>query len=318
MTPKVSVVMPCYNAAAHLQRSIGSVQAQGMTDWELIAVNDGSTDGSAGVLDALARDDPRIRPLHQANAGAAAARNRGLEAAKGKFTAFLDSDDTWSPDFLREMVAALDRCPDAGIAYCGWQNIGLGGGRDKPYVPPDYEAGDKADAFLRTCPWPIHGALVRAEHIRDAGGFDESLSSCMDYDLWLRLGTVHRLTFVPKVLAFYHHHGHGQITGNKAKVALNHWRAQQKYLVANPAVAGRLGRPLIRKLTAGELLHRGYVAYWRRDLPAARTVFRAVMSQGYGGVKDWLYMLPAWLPELWHRRLLGFRDTMSRHMSGGR
>jgi glycosyltransferase involved in cell wall biosynthesis len=315
MNPKVSIVMPCFNAAGHLARSVGSVLAQGMADWELVVVDDGSTDDSLQVLESLAQQDERIRLVRQPNAGAAAARNRGLAASKGRFTAFLDSDDTWDPAFLGEMTGALEADPRAGIAYCGWQNIGLGGGRDKPYVPPDYEAGDKAEALLRCCPWPIHGALLRTELIRNTGGFDESLSTSEDFDLWLRLGTVHRLMRVPRVLAFYHHHGNGQITGNKAKVALNHWRAQQEYLVANPAVASRLGRPLIRKLTAGELLHHGYVAYWRRDLPAARAMFRAVMSQGYGGVKDWLYMLPAWLPERWHHRLLNVRDNSSQHVN---
>ena len=64
----------------------------------------------------------------------------------------------------------------------------------------------------------------------------------------------------------------------------------------------------IRMLTTGELLKRGYDCYWRRDLPAARRIFRAAMKQGYGTLKDWKYMLPAWLPESWHRRLIGLRS----------
>lgn len=313
MSPKVSIVMPCFNAAAHLARSVGSVQAQDLQDWELVVVDDGSTDDSWQVLQSLARDDPRIRPLRQPNAGAASARNTGLMAAKGEFTAFLDSDDTWDPTFLSAMLGALEPHPEAGIAYCGWQNIGLGGGRDKPYVPPDYESGDKVEALLRTCPWPIHGALVRADLIKAAGGFDESFSSCMDYDLWLRLGTAQKLVRVPRVLAYYYHHGSGQITHNKARIALNHLRAQQQYLAANPAQAGRLGRHRIRQLTWGEVLHRGYVAYWRRDVPAARILFRTVMRHGYGSIKDWVYMLPSWLPESWHRQLLHQRDSAGQH-----
>lgn len=317
MNPKVSIIMPCFNAAAHLERSVGSVLAQNMGDWELIVIDDGSTDASWQALESLAHKDPRIRPVHQPNAGAAAARNQGLGEAKGSYTAFLDSDDTWAPTFLGAMVAALEAHPGAAIAYCGWQNIGLGGGRDKPYVPPDYEAGDKVESLLRVCPWPIHGALVRAELIRDAGGFDERLSSCMDYDLWLRLGTVHRLLQVPQVLAFYHHHGSGQITGNKARIALNHLWAQQNYLAANPAVSTRLGHRRIRELTAGEVLRRAYSAYWRRDLPAARTMFRTVMRQGYGGWKDWVYMVPALLPESWHRWFLGRRDKSTQQVARG-
>lgn len=300
--------MPCYNAAAHLPRSVGSVRAQGFAGWELIVVDDGSTDGSAEVLRTLASGDARIRPVRQDNAGAAVARNRGLAEVRGRYTAFLDADDTWHPDFLGAMVDALEAHPEAGLAYCGWQNVGLGGGRDDPYLPPDYEAGDKTATLLRSCPWPIHGALTRSELIRHAGGFDESFRSCMDYDLWLRLGTAHRLVRVGRVLAYYHHHGDTQITAGRARLALNHRRVQAKFLAENPSMPATLGRERVRALTAGELLRRGYVAYWRRDLTTSRTIFRAVMREGYGGWKDWLYMLPSWLPERWHRQLLRLRD----------
>lgn len=308
MAPLVSIVMPCYNAAAHLPASTGSVLAQTRPDWELLIVDDGSSDDSWPQLQRLASQDARIRVFRQANAGAAAARNRALTEARGEFTAFLDADDTWHPEFLDAMVAALASAPQAGLAYCGWQNLGLGPGRDDPFVPPDYETPDKTEALLGGCRWPIHGALVRTRLIREAGGFDEGLSSCMDYDLWLRLGTRHPLVRVPRVLAYYHHHGGEQITRNRARIALNHWRAQRKFLAADPSLGVTLGKRRLRELTAGELLHRGYTSYWKRDLPAARQIFRAVMKQGYGSPRDWLYMLPAWLPEAWHRRLIGLRD----------
>lgn len=312
MNPAVSIIMPCYNAAAHLCRSVGSVLAQTRADWELIAVDDGSTDGTWQELQRLAAADPRIRAIHQANAGAAAARNRGLLQARGIYTAFLDADDTWEPEFLETMSAALDGAPDAGIAYCGWQNLGLGGGRDDPFVPPDYETEGKVAALLDHCRWPIHAALVRTRLVHDSGRFDETLSACMDYDLWLRVGSFHRLVRVPRVLAYYHHHGGEQITRDRARIALNQWRAKRKYLRAHPAVLARLGRKRARDLTEGELLRRGYASYWKRDLPAARKIFRIVMQHGYGTLKDWTHMLPAWLPESWHCRLLRLRDWHSR------
>jgi hypothetical protein len=96
----------------------------------------------------------------------------------------------------------------------------------------------------------------------------------------LRLGITHQLVRVPHVLAYYHHHGGEQITRNHARIALNHWHAQQKYLRANPSVQRELGAKQVAQLTAGELLHRGYASYWARDLPAARKIFRVVMKQG--------------------------------------
>lgn len=306
--PAVSVIMPCYNAASHLIASAGSVQAQTWSDWELIVVDDGSKDDSWQELQRLARADLRVKIFRQPNSGAAAARNRALTEARGSYIAFLDSDDTWHPEFLACMLNALTSHPDAGLAYCGWQTIGRGKGRDDPFIPPDYENDNKIETLLEGCRWPIHGALVRSQLVLKAGGFDEKLSSCMDFDLWLRIGTVHRLLRVPHVLAYYHHHDGEQITRNKARIALNHWRAQQNYLRAHPSLIRAIGRERIDRLTLGELLRRGYACYWRRDLPAARTIFRTVMRLGYGTLSDWKYMLPAWLPEAWHRRLIDLRD----------
>lgn len=316
MNPAISIIMPCYNASSHLSTSVGSVLAQTRADWELVIVDDGSTDASWTALQALAAADPRIRVFHQANAGAAAARNLGLRQARGPYTAFLDADDTWDHEFLAALSAALDHDSDAGIAYCGWQNLGLGGGRDAPFVPPDYENEGKVESLLGGCRWPIHAALVRSQLIRDGGCFDETLSSCMDYDLWLRLGTAHRLVRVPRVLAYYHHHGGEQITRNRARIAINHWRAQQKYLRAHPDVSRHLGKRRLRELTDGELLKRGYASYWKRDLPAARAIFRKVMQRGHGTLKDWIYMLPAWLPESWHRRLVASRERNTQATDG--
>lgn len=310
--PAVTVVMPCFNAAGHLDRSIGSLQGQESGDWELVAVDDGSSDTTWQRLQDYAARDARIRPLRQANAGAAAARNTGLKAATGRSIAFLDSDDSWHPSFLRLMREALDAAPEVAIVYCGWQNIGLGAARDRPYVPPDYEQGDKIASLVRSCPWPIHGALTRAGFIQAAGGFDETLSSCMDYDLWLRIAALHPVRLVPQVLAYYHHHGSGQITSNRARIALNHLRAQTKFLQAHPDVHQALGRARARELTFGELMARGYESYWRRDLQSARTIFRVLMRHGFGRPQDWLHMIPALLPLAWHQRLLSARDRSAR------
>lgn len=311
-SPTVSIIMPCYNEASRIDRSIASVQAQTLHDWELIVVDDGSTDDSWQVLTALSASDTRIRILRQQNAGAAAARNRGLPLANGRFIAFLDADDTWEPQFLEAMSSALDSNAEAGIAYCGWQNLGLPGGQGLPFVPPDYETPAKLEILLEGCRWPIHGALTRAPLIRGCGGFDETLSSCMDYDLWLRLGTEQRLHRVPEVLAYYHHHGGVQITCDRSRIALNHFRTQRKFLEDHPEVARRLGIFRVRQLTLGELLRRGYAAYWQRDLPAARTIFRVVMRSGYGTAKDWLHMLPCLLPLCVHSRVLQYIDSHRR------
>lgn len=306
MHPTVSIVMPCYNAAAHLPQSVGSVLAQTFADWELIAIDDGSRDGTLAWL--KAQTDSRIRVCTQTNRGVSTTRNAGWAQARGDYVAFLDADDTWTPDFLEKTQAALQARPDAVLAYCGWQNLGLPGERGEPFVPPDYENAAKAETLFAGCRWPIHAALVRREAVLAAGGFDAKLKNAEDYALWLQVATAAPIVRVPEVLAFYRFHDGGQASANKARAALHHLRAQRGYLARHPDFRTSLGKKKARALMLGELLARGYICYWKRELPAARQIFRAVMKQGYGTLADWKYMLPAWLPESWHKKLIGLRD----------
>jgi glycosyltransferase involved in cell wall biosynthesis len=272
-------------------------------DWELIAVDDGSSDDTLAWLEA--QPDARIRPLTQTNQGVSAARNAGLDAARGRYVAFLDADDTWAPTFVERMLAGLQARPDAVLAYCGWQNVGLPGERSAPFVPPDYENANKAETLFAGCRWPIHAALVRRDAVLAAHGFDLTLKNAEDYALWLRVAVRAPIVRVPEVLAFYHFHDGAQASSNKARAALHHLAAQQRHLAQYPNFHATLGRKRARELMLGELLKRGYACYWKRELAPARQIFRAVMRHGYGTFADWKYMLPAWLPETWHWKLIG-------------
>src|SRR5208282_403475 len=157
--PIASIIMPCFNCAEHVGRSLASVLGQSYEDFELLFIDDGSMDESAGVAAAFV--DSRMSVIRQPNAGVSAARNRGLAVARGMYIAFLDADDTWEPLFLRKMISALEARPEAALAYCGWQNVGLSGGRGAPFVPPDYEGAEKCVQLVECCRWPIHAALTR-------------------------------------------------------------------------------------------------------------------------------------------------------------
>jgi glycosyltransferase involved in cell wall biosynthesis len=304
--PVISIIMPCYNAAAHLSSSVGSVLAQTFGDWELIAVDDGSGDDTLTWLHA--QTDTRIRPVSQSNQGVSAARNAGLAAARGPYVAFLDADDTWAPVFLEKMLAALQSRPDAVLAYCGWQNLGLPGGRGEPFVPPDYENDAKAITLFAGCRWPIHAALVKRAAVLAANGFNTALKNAEDYALWLRVATSAPIVRVPEVLAFYHFHGGAQASSNKARSALQHLEAQQRHLAQHPDFHAALGKSRARELMLGELLKRGYACYWKCDLPAAWQIFRQVMRAGYGSRHDLKYLLPALLPLGLYQALIGRMD----------
>lgn len=132
---KVSVIMPVYNAARWLQRSIDSVLAQSHAELELVAVNDGSRDASAAILDSYACLDPRVRVIHQRNAGVAAARNAGLAAAVGGYVAFLDADDWWHPAKLQRQLDSLLR-QGAQISYTAYWRVAENGRLLGKVVPP--------------------------------------------------------------------------------------------------------------------------------------------------------------------------------------
>lgn len=297
--------MPCFNGARHLPASTNSVLRQHCSDWELIIVDDGSTDDSWTAIRYLAARDCRIVALRQDNRGAAAARNAGLAAARGKWVAFLDCDDTWHPDFLGRMRAALDGVQDEALAYCGWQNIGGRYQSAAPFIPPDYEAPDKIELLLSNCRWPIHAALVSLSAVRMAGGFDPKFTSSEDYDLWLRLVCRMRLVRVPEVLAWYHFHGDTQLTSNVVRLERSHVRAQRKFVRTHPQEAAKLGAEKIRSLIEGEMHYRAFSHYWRDDLDIARPLFRSLMRRHYGSWRDWIHMTPALLPLPLHRFLLG-------------
>jgi glycosyltransferase involved in cell wall biosynthesis len=306
----VTVIMPCYNAAPFVEEAVMSVLDQSYPEVELVVVDDGSTDSSPDIVKHLVTAYPsKVRLLHQNQRGPYVARNLGLTHASGEFVAFLDADDWWREDFLEKLHAALMKNSDAALAYCGWQNTGLEGGRGEPYVPPDYEQEDKTERFLRAAsPWPIHAALVRRQAIDAIGGFQTYLPTCMDYDFWLRIGMAHPIVLVPEVMAFYRHHQGGQIISKQWRQAQNVWTVKKTFVRECPELITGLSDKKLQSLIDGGLLRRGYDNYWRRDLVSARRIFRMALRTGSWGAKDLRYLLPALLPERLYLTLIGLAE----------
>lgn len=300
--PVVSVVMPCYNGEAFLAAAVDSVLSQTFRDFELIVIDDGSTDRSADILAAYGE---RIRVIRQGNRGVSTARNAGIEAARGDFIAFLDSDDWWEPDFLDQMVKAMDD-PRTAIAYCGWQNVGVG--ESKPYVPPDYEGPDKMHHLLRFASlWPIHAILIRRSLMPPGVPFNPAYPACEDYDLWLRIATFHRIQLVPRVLAYYRKHGDANATSNQARVARYNLLVKQRFLGDFPALRRQIPRARLREFLAGGLVDRGYRCLWKGDLKNAHGIFRHALATGVVGLKDLKYAIPSLLPFEMYARLVAMR-----------
>lgn len=206
-SPKVSVVIPSYNRAGTLSRSVTSVLAQTEGDFELIVVDDGSTDNTPSLISSLR--DPRIRWEHHIrNRGPAAARNTGVSAAKGKWIAFLDSDDEWLPEKLELQLAHIsERAPEAWGVCCGLYLREKGYGSVKTLIPPSPSHWHKH--LLLGCNLGPGTTLMVARQAFDEIGFlDEKFRRFEDWEWLLRFVKRFPLTTVSEPLAIVHRERH--------------------------------------------------------------------------------------------------------------
>ena len=305
----ISVIMPCYNAAPYVEEAISSVLRQTYPDTEIIVMDDGSCDTSPDIVGNLVKAHPgRIQLKHQNHLGPYPARNLGLRHARGDFIAFLDADDWWREDCLEKLLNALLH-KDADLTYCGWQNIGKHASNEEPYIPPAYEAVDLTATFLRSCPWPIHAALIRKTTIKAVGGFSERHFSSLDYDLWLRiLAHTTNILRVPEVLAFYRWHGSDQISSAKWRQVLDAVQVRRDFVTRFPEMVSHLSTETIYELVDGQLLKEAYRAYWKRDLANAQKLFHAAFTARAWRARDLKYLLPAILPTRLFQGLVGLID----------
>ncbi len=206
--PTVSVIIPTFNREHLIQRTISSVLAQTFSDLELIIVDDGSTDNTGEVIQKFT--DPRIRyiPLDK-NYGGGYARNQGIKAAHGELIAFLDSDDEWMPEKLELQIARLraNDNPFMTVVYCIGYEYYESIKRQKLPKLDTYE-GDVFDYLLRGWLPPTASLfMVKRSALIGVGGFDESLPSFQDYDLWLRLAEANNHFIAvnkPLVIRYFH------------------------------------------------------------------------------------------------------------------
>lgn len=192
--PRFSAVIPAHNAAATLGSAVRSVFSQTSQDFEVIVVDDGSTDDTLSIARELQRD-PRVHVVSQPNLGLAGARNTGIDHSRGRYVGFLDSDDLWMPSYLEVLGTALDSDPGAGFAYTdGWAlddetrriRRTTTMARLRPPAHPPTEAGDFLLCYVRANFIPAE-TLVRRAVLDEVGAFDVTLPAAEDYELWLRM-----------------------------------------------------------------------------------------------------------------------------------
>jgi glycosyltransferase involved in cell wall biosynthesis len=181
---RISAVIPTFNRRGFVCEALGSVLAQRGVAFETIVVDDGSTDGTAAALER--EFGARIRVVHSEHRGVAAARNLGVASSCGELIAFLDSDDLWLSEKLATQVAFFRTHPEAEI--CQTEEVWVRNGvRVNPRARHRKPSGDIFEPSLRLCLVSPSAVMLRRRLFERAGGFDEHLPACEDYDLWLRI-----------------------------------------------------------------------------------------------------------------------------------
>lgn len=202
--PTVSVILPTYNRQSSLLAAVNSVLSQSFADLELIVVDDGSTDATVDLLTGV--NDPRLHPVFlSTRAGAAAARNTGIHMARGRYVGFQDSDDVWRDGSLETLVSTFDRAEDDVAVVYGVTRRQRGDIAVR--IPQPHHVsrqGALSDALVLDNFICLPAALVRSEHLRAVGGFDERLPRFQDWDLWLRLARNYRFEYIDEELVHSH------------------------------------------------------------------------------------------------------------------
>lgn len=236
--PRVSVIIPTYNRAQLINRAIQSVLDQTYQDFELVVVDDCSTDNTEDIVNSIA--DERVRYIrHETNKGASAARNTGIKASRGELIGFLDSDDEWLPEKLRLQVEVIDSSSSSvGLVYGGYEVIDDETKRTIQRVYPEKRGYIFEDVLKMNGPTKPLTPLVRRECFDKVGLFDEEMRFGEDWEMWVRIAEHYEFDFVNGVVGRYHKSTH-QITRDRSSALEGLLKFQAKYqcqLSGNPEI----------------------------------------------------------------------------------
>lgn len=225
---RFSVIIPLYNKAPYIRKALESVWSQTFRDFELIVVDDGSSDDSLSVAkDVIAESSITARLIHQENAGVSSARNNGVAASHGDYICFLDADDWWAPGFLEQMDGLINEYPDAGIYGTNYYIISRGKQRVALHIPSTgYINYCNCYRELQMPLTSISVAIPRGVFL-ETGGFRPHLKFGEDFDLWIRIALKQKVAYLDEPLAYYYQdsnpvwRGTGHLTDPNAHMLWN-------------------------------------------------------------------------------------------------
>ena len=249
MSPKISIIIPAYNAERFLAATLNSILAQTISEWELLIIDDGSSDATVPISEKYASRDPRIRVLSQANAGVSAARNFGYAQSSPttEFVCFLDADDVWEPNALKILRESLVSHPEAPAVYGLARYIDQAGAVLEPGVCESHQQTRWGIENGRVTRWPedrptdftveavmerimtAGTVLIRRSTLEISGLFDTSLRLWEDWDLWLRISRIGGLVFVNRLVLGYRRH-EGNVSAQLEALEAGEWHVRHRLL----------------------------------------------------------------------------------------
>jgi len=247
MPPLVSVIIPVYNRRRMLVDALRSVAEQTFRDYEVIVVDDGSSEDLSGAWNDLPLDVHYIKIEHS---GVAAARNRGLDAAVGRYVAFLDSDDTWMPRHLEAAIATLERDDRFGLAYHPSLEVGPDGTPVRRGRLVEYPSGRVVGALFAYDFIPTSSVVCRRVLFDRAGRFDSAVVPSEDYDMWLRLSLLCQFAAIPEPLAVRRLHAGGISRVHRVRNEVVRALMKERFYLSlggRDAIPPRLARPVLAK-----------------------------------------------------------------------
>jgi glycosyltransferase involved in cell wall biosynthesis len=303
MTPAVSIVIATHNYGHYVAGALESALAQTFRDFEVLVIDDGSTDDTTEVVRPWLRD-PRVQYVRTAHRGQPATKNTGIRLARAPLVAFLDADDLWLPAKLEKQISLLEADAALGVVYSRRLLIDALG-RELEFLQPPLYRGNVLAAMFRENFVCFSSVVVRSDVFTEAGWFDEQLALAIDYDLWLRVAARFPFAFVDEPLVKYRT-GHANLSQRTEERLETVRRIMHRFLYEHGGV-DRLPRAVVRRAQAETCYSIGLVRRSRSRLAALPWYLRALAhAPGYGLAWQGLASLP--LPETvrrWCRRALG-------------
>ncbi len=305
----ISVVIPLYNKEKQIAETLRSVLRQSFQNFEIVVVNDGSTDGSVAAAESV--QDERIRIIHQDNAGVSAARNRGIEESRYEFIAFLDADDRWKTDYLQTQYELTQKYPACSVFACNYEFVHADGSVHPTIIrklPFEGDDGILSNYFeVASCSHPpmwTSAVMVRKEALLSIDGFPIGIQWGEDLLTWVRLAASYRVVYSRRVLASYIFEATdsaGRLPRDIKEVP--DYVAKQLMESQEKADNGKLKRELSLYVAFWFKMRAHVNIVWGNSAAARKNAAYAIRYQA-SNLKAWIILLLSFLPKFVLVRLL--------------